>query len=242
MKENTTIKNRGQHPNDHKIFAPKWQPILQEAVNDLSFLLSKGYGEKSATQLVGNRYRLNVRQQKALGRMSVPKSAAQQRQARACTIADLQNQAVAIDGFNLLILLEGALSGAYIFKGIDGVYRDVSGVHGSFKQVQKTEEAIDLIGQTLANFEVKKAYWFLDKPVSNSGRLKSRLLEKASNQGYDWEVELSFNPDKAVAEHGTIAISGDGWVLDHAARWVNLMAILLEKELIQPLPPIISAF
>jgi len=174
--------------------------------------------------------------------MSVAESAVKHRQAKACTIADLQNQAVVIDGFNLLILLEGALSGAYIFKGMDGVYRDVSGVHGSYKRVQKTEEAIDLIGQTLTAFGVKKSYWFLDKPVSNSGRLKSRLLEKATEAGYDWEVELSFNPDKAVAEHGAIAISGDGWVIDHAARWVNLVAILLEKGLIQPLPPIISAF
>ncbi len=174
--------------------------------------------------------------------MSVAASAVERRQAKVCTIADLQNQTVVIDGFNCLILLEGALSGAYIFKGMDGIYRDVSGVHGSYKRVQKTEKAIELIGQTLANFGVKKAYWFLDKPVSNSGRLKSRLLEKATEKGYDWEVELSFNPDKSVAEHGAIAISGDGWVIDHAARWVNFMAILLEKKLIQPLPPIISAF
>ena len=82
----------------------------------------------------------------------------------------------------------------------------------------------------------------LDKPVSNSGRLKVRLLEMAAAAGYDWSVDLVFNPDKAVAEHGAIAISGDGWVIDHAASWFNLVAILLENGRIQPLPPIISAF
>ncbi len=238
----STIKNRGQHPNDPKIFAPKWQPIFHEAVSDLSFLLSKGYGEKSATQLVGNRYRLNARQQKALGRMAVAPSAVSSRQMKACTVEALQNQSVVIDGFNLLILLEGALSGAYIFKGMDGVYRDIAGVHGSYKRVQKTEQAIDMVGQTLAEFGVTKTYWFLDKPVSNSGRLKVRLLEKATIADYDWEVALVFNPDKAVAEHEAVTISGDGWVIDNSTRWFNLMAILLEKALIQPLPPIISAF
>lgn len=174
--------------------------------------------------------------------MSVAKSAVEARQTKACSITDLQDQAVVIDGFNLLILLEGALSGAYIFKGMDSVYRDIAGVHGSYKRVQKTEQAIEIIGQTLTEFGVTKIYWFLDKPVSNSGRLKVRLLEKAAASNYDWEVELVFNPDKAVAEHGAIAISGDGWVIDQAAHWFNLTAILLEKALIRPLPPIISAF
>ncbi len=174
--------------------------------------------------------------------MSVAKSAVVARQTKACSITHLQNQAVVIDGFNLLILLEGALSGAYLFKGMDGVYRDIAGVHGSYKRVQKTEQAIDLIGQTLVEFGVTKVFWFLDQPVSNSGRLKVRLLEKAAAANYDWEVALVFNPDKAVAEHGAIAISGDGWVIDHSTRWFNLMAILLEQQLIQPLPPIISAF
>ena len=58
--------------------------------------------------------------------MAVAQSAVQRRQTKACTIETLQNQAVVIDGFNLLILLEGALSGAYLFKGMDGVYRDIA--------------------------------------------------------------------------------------------------------------------
>ena len=174
--------------------------------------------------------------------MSVAKSAVATRETKACSITDLRDQAVVIDGFNLLILLEGALSGAYLFKGMDGVYRDIAGVHGSYKRVQKTEAAIDMVGQTLAEFGVTKIYWFLDQPVSNSGRLKVRLLEKATIANYDWEVELVFNPDKAVATHEAVTISGDGWVIDNSTCWFNLMAILLEKALIQPLPPIISAF
>ena len=136
--------------------------------------------------MVGNRYRLNARQQKALGRMAVAESAVHSRQAKVCTIEALQNQTIVIDGFNILILLEGALSGAYIFRGIDGIYRDIAGVHGSYKRVQKTGEAIRLIGTTLSELGASKVHWFLDKPVSNSGRLKVRLLEMATTAGYDW--------------------------------------------------------
>jgi len=173
--------------------------------------------------------------------MSVAQSAVRSRQATACGVEDLQGATVAIDGFNLLILLEGALSGAYLFKGLDGVYRDISGVHGSYKRVAQSAKAIDLVGQTLVALGVQKVYWYLDKPVSNSGRLKVRLFEKAAAAGYDWEVELVYNPDKAVAEHHGITISADGWVLDESKKWFNLTAYLLEKALIMPVPPIIFA-
>ena len=184
---------------------------------------------------------MNARQQKALGRMAVAESAVISRQATACTAQDLQGATVVIDGFNLLILLEGALSGAYLFKGLDGVYRDISGVHGSYKRVAQSEQAIALVGQTLTELGVQKAYWYLDQPVSNSGRLKVRLFEKATAAGYDWEVELVYNPDKAVAAHNGITISADGWVIDESAKWFNLTAFLLEKALIIPTPPIIFA-
>lgn len=171
--------------------------------------------------------------------MAVSQAAMSSRQAKACTAQDLQDATIVIDGFNLLILLEGALSGAYLFKGLDGVYRDIAGVHGSYKRVLQSEKAIDLVGQTLAELGVQKAYWYLDKPVSNSGRLKVRLFEKATAAGYDWEVELVYNPDKAVAAHDGITISADGWVINESAKWFNLTAYLLEKKLIMPVPPII---
>ena len=173
--------------------------------------------------------------------MSVAQSAVRSRQAKACGVEDLKGAKVAIDGFNLLILLEGALSGAYLFKGLDGVYRDIAGVHGSYKRVAQSEKAIELLGQTLAEWGVQKVYWYLDKPVSNSGRLKTRLFEKAEAAGYDWEVELVYNPDRTVAEHKGITISADGWVIDESEKWFNMTAFLLENQLIIPAPPIIFA-
>ena len=56
---NSTDRQRGKHPNDNQLFSAKWQEVLKEAVDDQSFLLSRGYGANSALALVGNRYRLN---------------------------------------------------------------------------------------------------------------------------------------------------------------------------------------
>lgn len=234
-------RNRGKHPNDDKLFNYKWQPIFKEAVHDLSWLLTKGYGEKSATQLVGNRYRLNVRQQKALTRMAASKEAVANRKSKALAPSDLIGKSIAIDGFNLLIWLESALSGAYVFHCLDSAFRDIGGVHGSYKSVEKTQMAIALVGQVLANLGIESVHWYLDQPVSNSGRLKGKLMNLATTKGYNWEVSLVYNPDKVLVESTDVVISSDSWVLDETEWWFNLCAYLMENGLIFPKPPVVSA-
>lgn len=227
-------RNRGKHPSDDKLFGKKWKPIFKEAIDDLSFLLTRGYGPKSSLQLVGNRYRLSTRQQKALSRISESESSIQLRKSKEIPHTKLANQTVAIDGFNILILLESALSGGFVFKARDGNYRDISSVHGSYKRVVKTTEAIQIIGDTLQELNIAKAHWYLDAPISNSGRLKVLLHEIATAHNYPWEVTLVNNPDRELAEQQlpeTIIVSSDGWVLDHAHQWFNLGAYIIENNL-----------
>ncbi len=224
-----TQRNRGKQSSDDQYFSEKWHSVFTEAVDDLCWLLTRGYADNSALQLVGNRYKLNKRQRQALLRVSGNFDEFSARQSTELTPADLKNKVVEIDGFNLLILLESALSGAYIFKARDGLYRDISSVHGSYKRVVKTEEAIILVGKMLKKLEVHSVKWYLDQPVSNSGRLKTRLLELSAENGFNWEVALVFNPDKVLAESKSVVVSSDGWILNRAAAWVNLGKWLLKE-------------
>lgn len=227
----STTRNRGKQSSDDKWFSLKWQAVFSDALDDLCYLLSRGYADNSALQIVGNRYKLNKRQRNAVFRMSCSDQEIIGRNQSACKVIELEDEIVEIDGFNLLILLESALSGAYLFKGRDGLYRDISSVHGSYKRVLKTEHAILLIGTVLKELKVKSALWYLDQPVSNSGRLKTRLLELSKTNEFNWTVELVFNPDKVLAKSNSIVISSDGWILDRAKRWFNLGAYLIEHHL-----------
>ena len=206
-------------------------PIFKDALSDLSFLLTRGYGATSSLELVGNRYKLNKRQRMALSRMGESEQDILARKNKHCSTRNLKNQRVEIDGFNLLILLESALSDAFIFKCQDGCYRDISSVHGSYKRVIKTENAIVLIGKILQELEVSEVHWFLDSPISNSGRLKTMLLEIATENNFPWSVELVFNPDKELAKSDSIVISSDGWILNETKKWFNFGAHLVENHL-----------
>ena len=226
-----TTRQRGKHPNDDQLFSSVWQDALRQAVDDHSYLLTRGYGANSALELVGNRYKLNKRQRQALLRISVAEQNIVTRATKSIDKQALAGANVAIDGFNLLILLENAYSGAYVFHCRDGCYRDISSVHGSYKHIRQTAEAIQLVGQVLQELDVANVHWYLDQPVSNSGRLKSFLEECAEAKSWNWQVELSYNPDQVLAESSDIVITSDGWVLDQAQRWFNLGKLLLQEHL-----------
>lgn len=222
-------RNRGKEGSDDRLFGNiKTQHKIKDAVVDMNYLLTRGFAEKSSLQLVGNRYRLNVRQQKAVQGMSASNSDLIRRKKQELFKDALYHNTIIIDGFNLLILLESWLSGAYIFKGLDGCYRDLSGVHGSYKRVQKTEDAFNIIATTLASLNVAKVTWVLDQPVSNSGRLKTFIREFAEKHQLNWNAILEYNPDVYLASSKDIVVSSDAWILNEATCWFNLGAYIIE--------------
>ncbi|NME71064.1 DUF434 domain-containing protein [Flammeovirga aprica] len=225
-----TTRNRGKQSNDDKLFSSKYCAVIKEAADDLSFLLTRGYGPSISLEIVGNKYRLNKRQQLALSKISHSQEAIELRNSKELSKENLSDKCIEIDGFNILIIMESYLSGAFIFKGRDGLYRDISSVHGTYKRVSKTEEALLRIGNTLKEMKVRSVKWYLDQPISNSGSLKTKLLELSEFHGFNWEVELVFNPDKTLAKSNEVVISSDSWILNSAKQWFNLGGYLIDDN------------
>lgn len=234
-------RNRGKEGRDDFLFGhAKMIHKMREAIVDVNYLLSRGFSEKSSIQLVGNRYKLNNRQQKAVRGMSASNIQINQRMNTQKSIKDLENEVVALDGFNVLIIIESLLSNAYVFKGLDGCYRDLSGIHGTYKKVRQTEKGIELIADIFTKAKVKNVIWVFDKPVSNSGRMKCFLEQIALENNYSWDIILENNPDKWLMQNSFINVSSDALILDNSKCWFNLIEeIIGQNNLFSPL--IISA-
>lgn len=216
-------KHRGQHGNDPRLFHARWMPVLNQGVDDLSWLLSRGYADASALKLVGDHYRLNLRQRKALRRASCSDHSQATRAARLVPAAALAGRKVLIDGYNLLITIESALAGGIVILSRDGCYRDIASVHGTYRRVEETMPALTMIGVTLQRLGVARVAWLLDKPVSNSGRLMGFMHEISGQYGFGWEVDLVNNPDRElIAQPDWVTITSDSWVLDQVQAWYNL--------------------
>ncbi len=148
-------------------------------------------------------------------------------------IEALAEQPLAIDGYNLLITIEAALSGGLIFRGRDGCFRDLASIHGTYRKVEETVPAVKLIGEFLKEIHIASALWLLDSPVSNSGRLKTLIGQLARESNWPWEIRLTISPDAELSKISTIVVSTDSVVLDACARWTNLAAELVARRLPQ---------
>ncbi|WP_395741955.1 DUF434 domain-containing protein [Prosthecobacter sp.] len=221
-------RHRGKHPADSDLFGPAAAPALRQAVADLSWLLTRGYARNSALKLVGDRHELRERQRLATARAACSDTAREARARHHLPAEALRGRNVWIDGFNLLVTLEAALSGGVLLLCRDGCLRDMSSVHGSYHAVVETDTAITLVGARLAELQAASVHWLLDKPVSNSGRLAVRIRELAQQHAWPWTVEPVFNPDTdLIAARDAIIISSDAVVIDHAATWYNLASDLI---------------
>ncbi|MET3538854.1 DUF434 domain-containing protein [Chryseobacterium limigenitum] len=224
-------RNRGKNTGDDTLFGSEKQiDKLKLAVKDMNYLLSRDYAEKAGSVLIGNHYRLKPRQIQALRGASASENQIQNRRLKQVEISYLKDKIIYFDGFNILILLESLLSEAYIFEGLDGCYRDLSGVHGTYKRVNQTQKSIELVALFFQKAKLQKLVWIFDKPVSNSGRIKQMILEFAQENNLNWEVDLQFNPDKFLAENAEIIASSDAWILDHCKKWFNVIDYLIQEE------------
>lgn len=222
-------KGRGAGPRDKSLFHDKIMPTLSEAIIDLSFLLHREYAEAAALKLVGDHFQLQKRQRMAVLRSSSDPYALEHLYTK--HPETLKGQTLCIDGFNLIILIEAALGGGLIMRGVDGCLRDLSSVHGTYRMVGQTGQSIELIGQHLAAQQVREVHWYLDSPVSNSGRLTQKIREKAEQNGWSWYAHTENHVDKIISETPHISISTDKIILQQCQRWWNLGAQIVEQSI-----------
>src|SRR5947209_5735414 len=163
-------KHRGAHPEDRKLFADDQLPALRTAVRELSWLLSRDYSIKGALKLVGDRHALTERQRLAVSRAACSDQSKEHLAATRLPVEAVAGEELIIDGFNLTITIEAALSGGVLIHCRDGCIRDLSSVHGSYRSVNETDQAISLIGTALESLRPKSVSWLLDR---KSTRLNS---------------------------------------------------------------------
>lgn len=222
----TTVK-RGYFPSDQKEFGSQSIETLRKAGRDLQYLLNQGYHIKGASTFVGNHYLLSERQRLALVRAISSEESIRNRKSK--EVEGIPNGSVVnIDGFNTIITLEVALSDSLLLKCMDGTIRDLAALRGTYRLIDKTDNAIMLIGNMLEENKIDKAVFYLDAPVSNSGRLKQRILELLNPFHFEVQVEVIHNVDTVLEKLDNV-ITSDAIILDKCISWINLNAKMIEQ-------------
>ena len=224
----TLQAKRGFLPTDASDFSPESVRKLRQAAEEIFFLLNRGYLVIPATRFVGDHYQLSERQRLALARTVSPEASIRARKSRLVT--DISGETLCIDGFNVIIGLEIAFAQSMLFRCMDGTVRDMAGLHGTYRLIPLTDSAITALLRTLDALHVAKAVIYLDKPVSNSGRLKERIFSLASDIHFELEVQIENQVDTILKTKPLIA-SGDAIILDECDRWFNLADTVIAQQI-----------
>ena len=221
---------RGFDPDDLKIFSKESIAKLKIAQEEIQWLLDRGYKMKQIIEFTGNHYLLSARARTALQRTTSSTADYEKRRSTMLPFECAKDGCLNIDGFNLIITLEVAISGSPILLGKDEVYRDLAGLRGTYRIIDKTDTAISLIGKTLQELSVPMVKFYLDSPVSNSGRLKTKILECSEQWGMPVDVGLIPNVDAVLAGKERI-VTGDSIILDECKSWFNLSRKIIEEHI-----------
>lgn len=223
------VVKRGYLPSDEKEFNEEAIEKLHKAGQDLYYLLNQGYHIKGASVFVGNHYMLSERQRLALVRTVSSKAHIDIRKEK--EIIDIpEGSTVNIDGFNTIITLEVALSESLLLKCMDGTIRDLAALRGTYRLIDKTSVAITLIGEMLQKHKVGKAVFYLDAPVSNSGRLKTQIMELLDDFDFEVQVEIIHNVDSTLETMDNV-ITSDAIIIDKCKSWINLNKKIIESHM-----------
>lgn len=213
---------RGFFPGDEKDFAAAQLAKLKTAAADFLYLSDRGYSLQGAASLVGDRYQLTARQRTAVVRTVSPQDALASRLAKQLGGASgLPGGEVHVDGFNAVIALEVALSGSPVFFCMDGTVRDLAGLRGTYRIIDKTYEAVRLLVGGLRELGAAKAAVYLDAPVSNSGRLKTLINETARTLSFPAEAQTVGGVDRLLGALPGV-VTADSAVLDRCISWLNI--------------------
>lgn len=79
----------------------------------------------------------------------------------------------------------------------------MAGLRGTYRIVDKTVQAVEILLAHMVSLGIRRAHFYLDQQVSNSGRLRALILEKAEDTGIEVQVELHPTVDKQLYDLDT---------------------------------------
>ena len=223
------IAKRGCLPEDEKFFSPEAVITLQRASGHIFYLINEGYDLKQATTFVGNHFLLSERQRLAVMRSLATRGQLAEREKKRIELLQLSGQELWIDGFNTIITLEVMQCGSPLFLGMDGCIRDLAALRGTYRLIPETREAVLRMTEVLKTAGAGTVHILLDKPVSNSGRLKTLIAEIAEEADFDYDIQITDDVDRILYQKEDV-ITSDSIILDHCRSWINLTSACISEK------------
>jgi hypothetical protein len=185
------------------------------AIEDFRYLKNRSYPDKAALKLVSDHHRLTGTERNCLFRAVFSAADSRKRRAKLTPAEGVAGKLLGVDWYNVLITVESYLKGFPVFISDDGLVRDSSGVHGSYKAGKVTERAIAEILGVIAALQPAGIELFLDSPISHSGKMAEKLRESLSDTAsLPHRVSVFPSADYPLKSFTGIVATSDSSIID----------------------------
>ncbi|MEM2525057.1 MAG: DUF434 domain-containing protein [Candidatus Methanomethylicaceae archaeon] len=208
--------------------------LKKEAIEDLRYLLSRGYDRSHAIKFIGDRYLLNKEQRLLLYRAVYSQEISYIHKSKLVFPEEIKGNKLLIDGFNVIWTVFSAIKGRPVFLCDDGIVRDISGIHGSIINEEIFSE-LKLIVSNIVQLIPSETIFFFEKQISKSGEIAKiiRILLKENNLFGDAKVVTS--PDYELTFLDGIVSTSDSIIIEKVKKIFDLAAYIINKLNIRPL-------
>ncbi len=204
--------------------------FFSEACAEYKYLREKGYPEKATLKLVGDRHRLTRVQRNSMFRGIVAEAIAGSRRSKIVLPADVPGSSLGIDWYNVLITVESYLRGSPVFISDDGILRDSSATHGSYRSSELTARAFQEIVGELTMMAPSRIDVFLDAPIAFSGLMAEEVRRNIGQIPCPTQVSVAHSADYPLKSYEGIVASSDSVILDCAPRIIDLPRAVLQRS------------
>jgi hypothetical protein len=204
--------------------------VNPEAVADLRYLLARGYGRISSVKFVGDKHNLDKAQRLILYRGVYPPELAATHARKLVAPDAVCGRHLAIDGYNVLITINGATSGAPIFLCDDGLVRDSSEMHSSASK-EDLSRPLRLALLSLKSIHPAGTFFVFDRLISRSGELSKQVAQEMRENGVHGGASTATSADFEVLKRGDVVSSSDSVVIDKAQSVFDLAGHVIKERL-----------
>lgn len=203
---------------------------FREAVKDYRYLIKREYPRKATLKIIGDRYRLNRVQRTILYRGVYCNELSKRRKKR--LTGSIKAGELYIDCYNVVLTITNYMLGIPLYIGTDNLLRDAAESHGKAIDDNFFQKALKLLLDFCEEHKVGEVYFFIDSPVSHSGKLARQIREDLANRGLKGDALTVKSADYELikVKKGVIATS-DSIIIDKAeVETVDLARLVLKKR------------
>jgi hypothetical protein len=200
-----------------------------EACGDYKYLRERGYPSKAALKIVGDHHMLSRVERNSIFRGIIPEQLAAARRKKIAGPREIAGGSLSIDWYNVLITVESYLRGLPVFIAEDGMLRDSSATHGSYRTTAVTTRALEKIFESLAVLSPSRVDIYLDAPIAFSGLMADEVRERLALIPCPSSVSLVHSADYPLKHSREIVATSDSVILDCVTRMCDLPRCVMER-------------